>query len=1147
MRNAQEQALALLAGQRGLVGPLELQQVEAAARGRGLALAEALVAAQLISPPGLAALLQELTGREFACPVCGRAVPWEGLSELHELRCPCGQPLVPRPRTPHPHQTARATSGFAPAFAPTGDAPARRTIGPYQVVRELGRGSNGIVFLAEKPGLERQFALKVLHESELGDEESVARFKLEAAIASKLDETGVIGVYDIGHDGRSWYYAMEYCPGETLEERISRGPLPPGDAAEAIAALARTMEQAHAQGVIHRDLKPANVILDARSGRPRITDFGLARDPSLRRALTRSGDVLGTPYYMAPEQLLNEGKIDHRIDVYALGVILYEALSGKRPYKAANFMELAERVRSHPPPPLQELAPEVPSALVAVCARAMARKRTHRYARAGDLADDLERFLRGDVPDAASRPSTELEGTSRTRLALLLPLVLGAAVLGGVGGAVLHYARRGPAPAPEQGPPPVVPPPHQASGGQDGAERAVREHLARAHTLDREGVAAERVMSELAQAWQAAGSAERLRSEVRLRRGQVALRRSHLTQALEDARALVEAGGEGEEGLEGAWLEAQALLRLDREADAIPVLERVARLDPQGPRGLTAAAIRLRLGGEGLAALAKANAATAKDPQFVPALVEQALLLLTGQRSPAEVAAPLRRAEQLDPAEPRVLLGLALLAYQHGSLNEAVLAPLETALRLAEPELDTAALTLRARVRLSQSLPERALEDLRAVVARRPQDARALFLRGAALWLLSSRREATEDWLSAWVIDPLACWGELLGLEPSLQAAARDALGIDPAEQPPRIPRYLVGPELRQRLERRAEAAGPAKQPLLEALLMAAEGRPWQELAPAFARAEAADPRSPWVAMERARVLVGRELFDLARGALLRARELGADGVECRRLEGLVWLRQGKRNEAVRTWEQRQDEGAEGLCAAALAAFVRQDEQGTQRLVDRIMQLDPDHVPTLLLMSSVVDPNEEAQVLPKLEQHILRLNGLIDGHVLWIDYHKAIYAALGGTPVVRGRTAQIKFTPETLRAVLEAHERISLVCRGAGSPLRAVETCLMVGTGDSPRDVSRRYINRARRYLRESLAREPERGEAWMWQGLWLLVTGAEKSAVLEAWRHARKVEPRIQLREDWIRIFGDRFKETDSLASLDLPVAPDEPPPEPR
>ena len=307
-----------------------------------------------------------------------------------------------------------------------------RTLGPYQLLEELGRGAYGVVYRAQREGGE-EVALKVLLTS---DEDSVKRFEREAQITSRLQERGIVRTLDVGQEGRHPYYAMELCAGPTLKDRLREGPLRPSAAAELVAQLARAVAAAHQWGVIHRDLKPGNVILDAQRG-PRITDFGLAKDTA-RERLTHTGDVLGTPVYMAPEQIRGR-RIDHRIDVYALGVILYEALCGAVPYYAPDIQQLARLIEAGRAKPLREQRAEVPAELEAICSRAMARDPDERFPTASALADALQEHAPRQLAQTSpANPVLEegaasAAGEGRSRAAAPTLLAAGVAGLSALG------------------------------------------------------------------------------------------------------------------------------------------------------------------------------------------------------------------------------------------------------------------------------------------------------------------------------------------------------------------------------------------------------------------------------------------------------------------------------------------------------------------------------------------------------------------------------------------------------------------------------------------------------------------------------------------------------------------------------------------
>ncbi|MEZ6185099.1 MAG: serine/threonine-protein kinase [Planctomycetota bacterium] len=250
-----------------------------------------------------------------------------------------------------------------------------RSVGRYRLERELGRGSFGVVYLARADGGE-PVALKVL--LDVRDPEQLARFEREGELAARLDHPAIVRVRARGvEQGRPWL-AFDYCPGETLRERLQRGPLPVEQARELVDRVAAALEHAHARGVIHRDLKPANVLLDLH-GRPHVTDFGLARDSSRGAGLTRSGDGLGSPLYMPPEQFSDAKHVDARADVYALGLLLYEALTARQPFEGTTVLEIAQAIQAGNAVPLAARRGDLPPPLVAACERACARERDERF------------------------------------------------------------------------------------------------------------------------------------------------------------------------------------------------------------------------------------------------------------------------------------------------------------------------------------------------------------------------------------------------------------------------------------------------------------------------------------------------------------------------------------------------------------------------------------------------------------------------------------------------------------------------------------------------------------------------------------------------------------------------------------------------
>lgn len=281
-------------------------------------------------------------------------------------------------------------------------------IGDFEVVRELGRGGAGVVHLARQRSLDRMVALKVLATDLTTTPEQIERFRRESQAIAKLDHPGIVRVYSAGVTGSNPWFAMEFVEGRDLASEICllRGEGDdrpfladhsddeyPRRVARLVADAARALAAAHRAGVVHRDVKPSNLLLDA-SCRVRLADFGIARDASFG-TITRSRQVAGTVHYMSPEQArIETAPVDHRTDVYSLGVVLYELLTLRRPFTGATDLEVLAGIKKGEPPPIRSISKSVPRALQSICHMAMAVDVRQRYQSATALADDLERFLR---------------------------------------------------------------------------------------------------------------------------------------------------------------------------------------------------------------------------------------------------------------------------------------------------------------------------------------------------------------------------------------------------------------------------------------------------------------------------------------------------------------------------------------------------------------------------------------------------------------------------------------------------------------------------------------------------------------------------------------------------------------------------------
>jgi eukaryotic-like serine/threonine-protein kinase len=266
----------------------------------------------------------------------------------------------------------------------------------YVIEKELGRGGMGVVYLARQRGLNRDVALKMILAGAHASSQDMVRFLAEAEAVAQLRHPNVVQVHEVGsHHGRP-YMALEFCDGGALDRKFAGNPLKPDEAAKLLATLARAVHVAHENGIVHRDLKPQNVLLMA-DGTPKVTDFGLAKRAGSGSDLTASGAILGTPSYMAPEQAEGKGKqVGPAADVYALGAILYEALTGRPPFRAATPLDTVLQVVREEPVAPRQLNPQVPADLETIALKCLQKDPSRRYLSAEALADDLERWSMGE-------------------------------------------------------------------------------------------------------------------------------------------------------------------------------------------------------------------------------------------------------------------------------------------------------------------------------------------------------------------------------------------------------------------------------------------------------------------------------------------------------------------------------------------------------------------------------------------------------------------------------------------------------------------------------------------------------------------------------------------------------------------------------
>jgi len=315
--------------------------------------------------------------------------------------------------------------------------------GPYKITEKLGEGGMAVVYKGYQQSLNRNVAIKVLRQELAQDEEFVTRFRREALAVADLDHPNILHVYDAGFVQGMYYIVMAYVDGGSLREMVGHGPLEPEYAVSIVSQIADALQHAHQRGIVHRDIKPNNILL-SRDGRPLLADFGIAKALHESSGLTRTGMSIGTPEYMAPEQIQGQ-KVDGRTDIYALGIVLYEMLVGWAPFASTTPVAALYKQVNEPPPPLRQANINVPSWLEPVVAKALAKSPVERYQQASDFADALRQRhapaptpVPGRTATPTKVPRAEPEGKKRRSavpvliagiVLLLLALVAVAAVL----------------------------------------------------------------------------------------------------------------------------------------------------------------------------------------------------------------------------------------------------------------------------------------------------------------------------------------------------------------------------------------------------------------------------------------------------------------------------------------------------------------------------------------------------------------------------------------------------------------------------------------------------------------------------------------------------------------------------------------------
>src|ERR1700757_1109045 len=306
-------------------------------------------------------------------------------------------------------------------------------LGDYELLEEVGRGGQGVVFRARQKSLNRIVALKVINLGEWASKAHVKRFRREAEAAASLEHPSIVPIYEVGERDGSCYFSMKFVEGGQLDEVVRRAPMSIRQATELIAKMARTVHYAHEHGIVHRDIKPGNILLDVK-GEPHLTDFGLARLVETESAMTRTMEVLGTPSYMAPEQAVgNNAQLTSATDVYGLGAVLYQLLTDHPPFAGGTTYETIKLVLDSEPRRPRLWNRKIDRDLSTICLKCLEKDPKRRYSSALGLAQDLEHWLKHE-PIRAKRSGVFTHARKWVRrqpaiVTLLASLVtLGAAI-----------------------------------------------------------------------------------------------------------------------------------------------------------------------------------------------------------------------------------------------------------------------------------------------------------------------------------------------------------------------------------------------------------------------------------------------------------------------------------------------------------------------------------------------------------------------------------------------------------------------------------------------------------------------------------------------------------------------------------------------
>ncbi|MCZ6690797.1 MAG: protein kinase, partial [Planctomycetota bacterium] len=384
-------------------------------------LGDVLVNNQVLTRGQVRKILKQQGKEVLFCPACLVQYNVGGFEPGRSFRChSCGGRLkvfdpkldAEAPRSEGESRRAGPATGLGDGFGsetgPDGASPTEypaggeiqgKEFGNYRLLRKIAQGAVGIVYEALQKDLNRVVALKVLLAGDGASEETVQRFYIEASAAAKLDHPSIVPIHEFGVMEGRHFFTMDYIKGRTLSRIIDEGGLPIREALILTKKVAEGLDYAHGKGIIHRDVKPANIIID-HLGNPRITDFGIAKVLESDDRVTMTGQMMGTPTYMSPEQAMGHGDIDGRVDVYSLGAVLYELLTSRPPFESENSMDLLIKALKEEPPAPRSLNPTIHKDVETICLKALEKDPRRRYLSAKEMSKDIERYINGETIQA---------------------------------------------------------------------------------------------------------------------------------------------------------------------------------------------------------------------------------------------------------------------------------------------------------------------------------------------------------------------------------------------------------------------------------------------------------------------------------------------------------------------------------------------------------------------------------------------------------------------------------------------------------------------------------------------------------------------------------------------------------------------------